>query len=73
MPWTPGGADEEEPGVGSGGGEDDEAGRAVRRAGEEGPAVNVAVHRGAVDRPEGLPPPAWKKGAPSGLSGRIGR
>lgn len=52
--------DDEEPGVGSGGGDDDGAGRAVRRAGEEGPTVNAAVHRGAVDRPEGLPPPAGR-------------
>uniref|UniRef100_A0ACD5WDQ7 Uncharacterized protein n=1 Tax=Avena sativa TaxID=4498 RepID=A0ACD5WDQ7_AVESA len=59
--------DAEEPGVGGGGGGDAAAGRAVRRAGEEGPAVDAAVHRGAVDRPAGLPPAA---GAAAGRSRR---
>ncbi|CAM0877494.1 unnamed protein product [Alopecurus aequalis] len=50
--------DEEEPRVGGGGGGDAAPGRAVRRAGEEGPAVHAGVHRGALDRAAGLPPEA---------------
>jgi hypothetical protein len=50
--------DEKEPGVGGSGGGDAAAFRAVPRADEEGPAVDAAVHRGAVDRAAGLPPEA---------------
>jgi len=49
--------DAAEPGVGNGRGEDAGAGSAVRRDGEGGPAVDAAVHRGAVGHSEGIPPP----------------
>lgn len=52
--------DQEEPGVGGDGGEGDGARRAVRRAGEEGAAVDAAVHGGAVVGQEGIPPPAGR-------------